>query len=65
MMSCPYSDEELQKWDGVSNPMGPECSRCYNCECEHWAGDCFECDRSPCIDPMRRAEQEIYYENLP
>lgn len=43
-MSCPYSEEELQKWDGVSNPMGKPCQSCYQCDCEHW-GDCpDDCD---------------------
>ena len=33
--SCPYSDEELDYWDGVSNPMGDACNDCLNYECEH------------------------------
>ncbi len=43
-MSCPYSDEELQKWDSVCNPMGPACRDCDECECEHWASSCSDCE---------------------
>ena len=32
---CPYSDEELEYWDGVSNPMGSECNDCEEYDCEH------------------------------
>ena len=38
-MSCPYSDDELQKWDSVANPMGEPCYHCDEVECEHYAGD--------------------------
>jgi hypothetical protein len=41
-MSCPYSDEELQKWDSVTNPMGDACYTCQDCHCEHWAGTCSD-----------------------
>lgn len=34
-MSCPYSDEELQYWDSVCNPMGQSCYSCEEYECEH------------------------------
>lgn len=34
-MSCPYSDEELDYWDGVYNPMGRACYTCEWYECEH------------------------------
>jgi hypothetical protein len=34
-MSCPYSDEELQYWDGVTNAMGKECDSCEDFDCEH------------------------------
>jgi hypothetical protein len=34
-MSCPYSHEELEYWDGVCNPMGPECYECEDYDCEH------------------------------
>ena len=34
-MSCPYSDEKLEYWDGVSNPMGQACYSCEDWECEH------------------------------
>ncbi len=33
--ACPYSDEELEKWDGVTHPMGNACNDCENYECEH------------------------------
>jgi len=33
--ACPYSDEVLDKWDGVSNPMGRACNNCENYDCEH------------------------------
>jgi len=35
MTSCPYSDEHLAVFDGVSNPMGDVCYRCRDFECEH------------------------------
>ncbi len=35
MSYCPYSEEELQKWDSVSNPMGEACSDCTEYDCEH------------------------------
>ena len=34
-MSCPYSSEELDYWDGVNNPMGKACYECEEWECEH------------------------------
>ena len=34
-MSCPYIDEELEKWDGVYNPMGKPCYECQDYDCEH------------------------------
>lgn len=45
-MSCPYSDEELQEWDSVCNPMGDACSMCQDCDCDHWAGSCEGCEPS-------------------
>ena len=33
--ACPYPEELLEKWDGVSNPMGSECHGCENYDCEH------------------------------
>ena len=42
-MSCPYSEEELQVWDSVANPMGEACYHCFECDCEHWAGTCEGC----------------------
>lgn len=35
MMSCPYSERELRKWDSVCNPMGESCYDCEEYECEH------------------------------
>ena len=35
MGSCPYSDIELQYWDGVANPMGDACDDCTDVDCEH------------------------------
>jgi len=35
MGHCPYSDEELQEWDSVTNPMGSACDDCPNLDCEH------------------------------
>lgn len=59
-MSCPYSDEELQEWDGVANPMGQACRECYECTCEHYDGDC-PCDLpiEDCTDIARRADNEM------
>ena len=34
-MSCPYSDEELDFWDSVANPIGNACFDCDDLECEH------------------------------
>lgn len=48
-MGCSYSEEKLDEFDGVSNPMGTACSSCYSCECEHWDNcpdDCDEEDRN-------------------
>jgi hypothetical protein len=57
-MGCPYSEEELQEWDSVANPMGDACFDCEDCDCEHWAGSCDEsCDRywkwAECGGPWR------------
>ncbi len=38
-MSCPYSEQDLELWDGVYNPMGDACDECENYECEHNLGD--------------------------
>lgn len=35
MTSCPYSDGELELWDGVTNPMGDDCYSCTDFDCEH------------------------------
>lgn len=34
-MSCPFSIEELEYFDGVVNPMGEACNDCEDFECEH------------------------------
>lgn len=34
-MSCPFSEFELDMFDGVVNPMGEPCNTCYDYECEH------------------------------
>jgi len=34
-MTCSYTDEELEIWDGVSNPMGQPCYRCDDYDCVH------------------------------
>ena len=64
MTSCPYSEEELAIWDGVTNPMGDACYVCDECECEHWAGSCKDCKQyekwPDCGGPQRNE-----YEDLP
>lgn len=56
-MGCPYSEEELQKWDSVCNPMGDACYTCEDCDCDHWAGSCDSCTRhekwAECGGPWR------------
>lgn len=32
---CPYSDDLLDKWDSVANPIGNACNDCTQYECEH------------------------------
>lgn len=39
-MGCAYSDEELEKFEDVSNPMGAACCDCSDCLCSHWDGKC-------------------------
>jgi len=34
-LDCPYSEDELDRWDGVDNPMGNFCYECEEWECEH------------------------------
>lgn len=60
-MSCPYSDDDLEMFDGVSNPMGSACYECADFDCEHNANindpdgqitddDCLGCGQCPdCI----------------
>lgn len=47
-MNCPYSDEELAKWDSVTNPMGDACFECDECYCDHWSGTEHTCDGGDC-----------------
>lgn len=35
MSHCPYSDESLEQFDSVANPMGDACDDCEDFECEH------------------------------
>jgi hypothetical protein len=35
MSDCPYTDEELEKWDDVDNPMGDPCFECTDSDCIH------------------------------
>jgi len=34
-MSCPFTESELEIFDGVANPMGEVCMDCEDWECEH------------------------------
>ena len=45
MTCCPYSEEALQEWDSVANPMGDACFTCDNCDCVHWFGSCEGCEK--------------------
>jgi hypothetical protein len=60
-MGCPYSEEELQKYDSVNNPIGEVCDFCDDCDCDHWSGDCKGCEKfekwPDCGGPYR--DQEI------
>lgn len=47
-MGCPYSDKELDYWEGVCNPMGKACHTCEWYECEHNPN--FD-PREPWFDP--------------
>ncbi len=61
-MGCRYTDEQLQEWDGVANPMGEACRNCRECTCSHWDGDC-PCDlegTEDCMDPERPIEVSIW-----
>ncbi len=41
-MVCCYPEELVDTFDGMDNSIGPECSNCSDCECEHWSGTCPE-----------------------
>lgn len=64
-MSCPYSEEELQEWDSVANPMGEACSTCKDCDCEHWVGSCEDCENyekwPECGGPYREDPMDELY----
>lgn len=51
MSYCPYSDEELQFWDSVSNPMGDACDDCDDYDCEH----------NPNMSPEEATKFEMWY----
>jgi len=34
MSHCPYSDESLEQFDSVANPMGDACDDCDDYDCE-------------------------------
>jgi len=34
-MGCYYTDDELQKYDGIANPIGKACYNCDELQCEH------------------------------
>ena len=38
-MGCPYSEGELENWEGVDNPMGKACSACLEYDCGHNANE--------------------------
>ncbi len=59
MSSCPYSDEELEKWDSVTNPLGDACHVCDNCYCEHWSGTEHSCIGGDC------GRMDCYGDDLP
>lgn len=35
MVYCPYSEEELAKFDDVANAMGKACYECHDTDCIH------------------------------
>jgi hypothetical protein len=63
MSSCPYSEEKLDEFQDVANPMGPACRECSDCQCIHWDGDC-PCDREDCPDPDRATLNVMQQEEL-
>lgn len=63
-MSCPYSQETLDEWEDVVNPMGKACNGCDDCECIHWLGSCVDCDREDCPDPDRALVESMNIDEL-
>lgn len=53
-MSCPFSDEHLAVFDGVTNPMGDECCSCIEFECEH---NVNYNENPECIDMMMDSDE--------
>jgi hypothetical protein len=60
MSSCPYTPEELDRWDGVNNPMGDACKECGEFECEHN----FNMEKDGCCPDPELARTQ-YYHYLP
>ena len=58
-MGCGYSEAELQEKASVLTPLGPACYGCTQCECEHWAGSCENCDKV-CDDPAQFQIDPMY-----
>jgi hypothetical protein len=56
MSDCPYSDEELEYWNGVCNPMGDACNGCQDYECEHNLNDPYD---EMCWQDMMEAGDEL------
>ena len=67
MTFCPYSEEELQEWDSVANPIGDACFTCDECDCEHWSGSCEGCTRyekwAECGGPSANEPEDPYAED--
>lgn len=38
-MTCPYTEFQLEVWDGVCTPMGEVCYSCEEFGCEHNANE--------------------------
>ena len=64
-MSCPYSEEKLEKWEDVANPMSSVCDECDDCECIHWIGTCVGCEQEYCPDPDRAIAEAMSIDELP
>lgn len=60
-MSCPYSDEQLDYWDGVSNPMGKACYECEEWDCEHNPNSCSIFYEPPEYDPPEQKSKVLHF----